>query len=100
VTAFKHLGRNLTAYPKPIDDGELTERGAYSIVRHPIYSGVILCVAAWALVTCTISGAFAALIAFVFFDRKAAFEERFLINKYTGYAAYRQHVKKLIPFVY
>ena len=36
------LGSNLTAFPKPIEGGTLVTKGMYSVVRHPIYTGLIL----------------------------------------------------------
>jgi protein-S-isoprenylcysteine O-methyltransferase Ste14 len=42
------LGGNLTAVPYPKDDAALVERGAYRIVRHPIYSGIIFGSFGWA----------------------------------------------------
>ncbi|MFN7210957.1 MAG: isoprenylcysteine carboxylmethyltransferase family protein, partial [Aggregatilineales bacterium] len=36
----------------------------------------------------------------LFFDRKAAQEERWLQAQYPEYAEYRRRVKKLIPFLY
>jgi len=35
------LGQNLTPLPHPRDDGQLVQTGIYSLVRHPLYSGVI-----------------------------------------------------------
>ena len=42
ILAFVSLGQNLTPYPEPLADAELIERGPYRLVRHPIYTGVIL----------------------------------------------------------
>ena len=39
VLAF---GSNLTAFPKPIEGGTLVTKGMYRLVRHPIYTGLIL----------------------------------------------------------
>ena len=36
------LGSNLTAFPKPIEGGTLVTKGMYRLVRHPIYTGLIL----------------------------------------------------------
>ena len=34
------LGQNLTPLPHPRDDGQLVQTGIYSLVRHPLYSGI------------------------------------------------------------
>jgi protein-S-isoprenylcysteine O-methyltransferase Ste14 len=95
-----HLGNNLTAVPHPKEDGFLVQTGAYAIVRHPIYSGVIFAVLAWMLFFFSWLGLGFAVIVFVFFDQKSRREERWLAEKYADYAAYQARVRKLIPLVY
>ncbi len=95
---LRSLGRSLTPSVVPVEGGELVERGAYGLVRHPIYAGLILVLAGWGLLMGTWwSGAVAALAAFAWFDRKATAEERLLVQRYPGYAEYRRRVPKLVP---
>jgi len=93
-----HLGRNLTPATTPIDDGNLVERGLYKQVRHPMYAGLILVLwgVAW-IGSNWRMGLVVALVSLVYFDRKAATEERKLLVRYPGYAAYMARVPKLIP---
>lgn len=93
------LGRNLTPLPYPKQEGELVQTGIYAIVRHPLYSGVILAAKAYAIGQLSLSH-FVAMLLFVFFNFKANQEETWLSEKYSGYFDYRQRVKKLIPWVY
>lgn len=94
------LGANLTPLPCPKEQATLVETGLYRLVRHPIYSGVICLALGWALwVQGWLTIAYAILL-FVFFDCKSRREERWLLEKFAGYAAYRQRVRKLIPFIY
>lgn len=95
-----HLGRNLTPLPHPKDDNQLVADGAYGLVRHPIYSGIVLASFGWALCIngwLTLAYTLAIL---VFFDIKSRREERWLMERYPDYAAYRRRVRKLIPFLY
>jgi len=94
------LGRNLTPATEPLPDSELVVRGAYKLVRHPIYLGVILCLwsAAWWLTRPSVSLVVAALC-YLYFDRKAAVEERRMLARFPAYAAYRARVPKLVPRV-
>ena len=69
-------------------------------MRHPIYSGLSLAAFGWSLIWNSIAALVATLLLLAFFDIKARREERWLEEKFTGYAAYRSRVKKLIPFVY
>ncbi len=94
------LGKNLTAFPKPIEGGVLVTTGPYAYVRHPIYSGLILGTLGWALFRANLFGAALALVLFLFFDLKSRREERWLAEAYSGYAKYQGRVRKLIPWVY
>ncbi len=92
------LGRSLTPSVVPVEGGDLVERGAYRVVRHPIYLGVILALAGWGLLWGTWwSGLAAGVAALAWFDRKATAEERRLLERFPGYAAYRRRVPKLFP---
>ena len=94
------LGRNLTPFPKPIDDGQLVTGGPYSLVRHPIYSGLILATLGWALLRASVVGLALAAVLLIFFDLKSRREEAWLRDSYSGYAAYQSRVRKLIPWIY
>ncbi|HVL77481.1 MAG TPA: isoprenylcysteine carboxylmethyltransferase family protein [Noviherbaspirillum sp.] len=94
------LGRSLTPFPRPLEHAELVTTGPYRLVRHPIYLGVLLVALGISLVTASPLRLGLTLILFVFFDRKAAREERWLEEKFPQYPAYRSRVKRLIPWVY
>ncbi|MCW1967144.1 MAG: isoprenylcysteine carboxylmethyltransferase family protein [Anaerolineae bacterium] len=98
--AFADLGDNLTPYPKPINKGTLVRSGVYGIVRHPIYTAVILLGLGWALALNSGLALLGAVVIFLFFDSKARREEAWLLEKYPDYARYRQQVKKLLPGIY
>ena len=100
VAAFRDLGENLTPLPHPKDDATLVQDGVYAIVRHPIYSGVILTTLGAGLLTANRTRTLLGLVFFAFFDAKARREEAWLTEKFPAYPAYRRSVKKLIPFVY
>lgn len=94
------LGRNLTALPHPKDDAQLVTDGPYRLVRHPIYSGLILVSLAWGLLW---GSPFLILLGaglFLFFDIKSRREEAWLRHRYPGYANYARRTRKLIPFIY
>jgi protein-S-isoprenylcysteine O-methyltransferase Ste14 len=100
VQAARALGSGLTPLPKPAESATLVEGGPYAVVRHPIYSGGILFAAGialalspWALVPTVALGVVWAL--------KASVEERFLAERYPGYAVYRDRTRfRLVPYVY
>jgi protein-S-isoprenylcysteine O-methyltransferase Ste14 len=94
------LGRGLTPFPQPLPESSLRTRGAYALVRHPLYSGILLMACGWSLTSNSLAGLAFDIVLLVFFDRKAAREEIWLAEKFPDYAAYRRRVKKLIPWIY
>ncbi len=100
AAAVAHLGSNLTPFPRPLDSSTLVDTGAYGIVRHPIYTAIILALYGLALIANSLLGLIFSLIVFAFFNRKASFEERMLEQRYPRYGDYRKRVKKLIPLIY
>lgn len=95
------LGRGLTPYPRPLEGVVLRTQGAYAIVRHPIYGGILFMSIGWSLFQHSLAGLAIAVLLLVFFDRKAALEEGWLMLKFPEeYALYRQRVRKLIPGIY
>ncbi|MBD2020228.1 isoprenylcysteine carboxylmethyltransferase family protein [Leptolyngbya sp. FACHB-36] len=94
------LGRNLTPLPHPRDDGELVQSGVYGVVRHPLYSGVVLAALSWTLYQVSLSHLVGTIVLFLFFNAKASREERWLRDRHPEYETYQSQVKKLIPWLY
>ena len=95
-----NLGRSLSIFPRPKDDSVLIQSGLYSLVRHPIYLGVILTALGWSLFRTSVLALLLTVVLAIFFDRKAAREEIWLTQKFPEYADYRRRVRKLIPWLY
>ncbi len=100
LTAAANLGPSLSALPEPTEGSEHVERGWYRLVRHPIYSGLLLTAFGFAGVTQSWSRfALAAALALML-DAKARDEERRLAKRYPTYEAYALRTKRFIPMVY
>ena len=94
------LGRQLTPFPKPVEQGSLRRDGAYGLVRHPMYGGVLLLALAWSLASSPVALAPTA-VASLFLDAKRRLEESWLREEQPEYEAYRQEVPhSLVPFVW
>jgi protein-S-isoprenylcysteine O-methyltransferase Ste14 len=90
----------LTAVPRPRDDALFATQGAYRLVRHPIYTGLILAGLGLAVIT-PWAGTFIAVgLLAVVLDVKRRREEAWLSERYAGYGAYRARTKALIPLLY
>lgn len=78
----------------------VVDRGPYALVRHPIYTGLLLATFATAAAKGTLPGLAGAALITVGVWMKARLEERFLGAELgAAYAAYRQRVPMLVPFI-
>jgi protein-S-isoprenylcysteine O-methyltransferase Ste14 len=100
LAGIARLGRSLTPFPVPRRNAQLATSGAFGLVRHPIYSGLILAAAGWAIAMADLPRLGFAAVLFLFFDAKARLEEKLLREKFPEYSSYVQRVKRLIPGVY
>lgn len=94
------LRENLTPFPRPLPGGHLVDTGAYGLVRHPIYGGLILGALGWGLGTASLLSILGAAVLAGFFDLKSRREELWLSERYDGYAAYRARTRRLLPWLY
>jgi protein-S-isoprenylcysteine O-methyltransferase Ste14 len=94
------LGRNWSGTVTLKQDHELIRGGPYRCVRHPIYSGLLLGILGTTIAQGQWRGLLALAIVFVAFWGKLRREERWLAEIFGAeYAAYRNEVAALIPFV-
>ena len=94
------LGRNRTIYPEPREGSTLIQHGIYRYVRHPLYSSVMSLAFAWGLWRASTAAIGLAGVLSIFLVFKARNEEERLIKRFPGYAAYREQVKRFVPWVY
>jgi protein-S-isoprenylcysteine O-methyltransferase Ste14 len=94
------LGRNWSGTVTLKESHELIVRGPYQIVRHPIYTGLLAMLFATALAQGHLAGILALVLVFVSFWIKLSDEEAVMMKQFPEqYTAYRERVKRIIPFV-
>ena len=100
IWARRHIGRNWGTPMTRKNEPELVTSGPYHLVRHPIYSGILLAgigtavALSWVWLT-------AVALAGVYFVYSATVEERYLTEEFPDdYPVYRRSTKMLVPFVF
>jgi protein-S-isoprenylcysteine O-methyltransferase Ste14 len=100
IWARVHIGRNWGTPMTEKADPELVTSGPYRLVRHPIYSGILLAVIGTA-VGLNWLWLIAAALAGVYFTYSARAEERYLTARFPeAYPQYMSSTKMLVPFVF
>jgi protein-S-isoprenylcysteine O-methyltransferase Ste14 len=99
VWARIHIGRNWGTPMTQKDEPELVTSGPYHLVRHPIYSGILLGGVGTATALSWL-WLIAVALAGVYFIYSAMVEERYMTNQFPDkYAVYKRSTKMLVPFV-
>lgn len=100
VWARLHIGVNWSGIVTIKQDHELITSGPYALLRHPIYTGVLLALAGSAMANGKWRGILAVVIAFLTLWRKLRLEERWMQEQFgEAYRAYSRRTAALIPFL-
>jgi len=100
IWARLHIGRNWGTPMTQKEEPELVTSGPYRLVRHPIYSGVLVAGVGTA-VALSWMWLIAVALAGIYFVYSAVVEERFMIEQFPDtYPAYKRSTKMLVPFVF
>jgi len=99
IWARVHIGRNWGTPMTQKDEPELVTSGPYRLVRHPIYSGILVAGIGTAV---ALSWVWVAAVALggIYFVYSATVEERYLGEQFPNdYPRYKRSTKMLVPFV-
>jgi protein-S-isoprenylcysteine O-methyltransferase Ste14 len=94
-----HMGRLWHGGVSRTADHRVIDSGPFALVRHPIYSGMILGFITVAVAQGRFLALFGAGMITLGFALKARVEERFLEDALPDYADYRKRVPMLVPFL-
>jgi len=94
------LGRNWSGTVTIKQDHKLISTGPYRLVRHPIYTGLIVAALGTAIVFLRAECFLGVVLMTLSFWYKMSIEEQFMLQQFgEEYARYRSRVRALIPFV-
>lgn len=99
VWARVHLGRNWSGWITIKHGHELIVSGPYGVVRHPIYTGLLVAFIGSALAVGQWRGVLVAFVMWAALWRKLRLEERWMVERFgQQYEAYKLRVPALLPF--
>lgn len=97
LAALRMHGRKLTPLPEPNPALGLQRTGVYAVIRHPMYTGLLLSAFGLAILAQKPLAIAAAGALTVFFNLKAREEERRLRRCYPDYADYQRATGRFLP---
>jgi len=93
LVAIKDLGRNLSPFPRPINNSNLVTKGIYRFTRHPMYYSLIFISIGVFIIKLSIYYLFLTISLALIIKFKIALEEKYLMNKFKNYLLYKNKVK-------
>jgi protein-S-isoprenylcysteine O-methyltransferase Ste14 len=100
VWARVHLGADWSGIVALKEGQRLVRSGPYALVRHPIYTGILLAFIGTALAIGELRGLLAVALITTACLLRIRIEERWLLEEFGAeYEQYRREVKALIPFL-
>jgi len=98
IWARLRLGRNWSGTVTLKQNHQLIRTGPYALVRHPIYTGLLLAMLGTAVEIGKFGGLLAVAVAFIGLQWKVRDEEAFMTEQFGAeYLRYKSEVKALIP---
>ncbi len=98
--ALFQLNKNLTAFPTPKENGNLIQTGIYKVIRHPIYSGIIVSTLFFGIYIESSWKIFISICLLILFYFKSNYEENLLSKFYSEYSDYKKHTYKFFPYIF
>ena len=93
LVAIKDLGRNLSPFPRPINNSNLVTTGIYRFTRHPMYYSLIFISFGFFITKLSIYYLFLTISLCLIIKFKIFLEEQYLNNKFKNYLLYKNEVK-------
>lgn len=95
-----HMGKMWTIGLELRKDHKVIKTHAYQYVRHPIYTAWFFIVIASAIILHSLVVLSFVIPVYLWYNKMAIMEEKFLAINLNGYSKYMKKTKKFIPFIY
>ena len=100
VWAREHLGSNWSRSVTIKQDHELITTGPYAVVRHPIYTGILIGFLGMAIAISQVRGFIAFVLVFLALWLKLRMEEQWMRSQFgETYATYARQTAALVPYL-
>ena len=93
IVAIRDLGKNLSPFPRPINNSKLVTSGIYRFSRHPMYYSLIFISIGVFITKLSTYYLFLSISLGLIIKFKIALEEQYLKNKFKNYLLYKNEVK-------
>ena len=93
LVSIKDLGRNLSPFPRPLNNSNLVTTGIYRFTRHPMYYSLIFISFGFFITKLSIYYLFLSISLGLIIKFKIALEEQYLNKKFRNYLLYKNEVK-------
>ena len=93
LVAIRDLGRNISPFPRPINNSNLVTTGIYRFTRHPMYYSLLFISFGVFITKLSIYYLSLSISLGLIIKLKIALEEQYLNNKFKNYFLYKSEVK-------
>lgn len=97
ILSILQLSTSLSPFPTPKADGKLIQTGLYKYIRHPIYTGILVCCIGYTVYSSSLYRLIIVALLFLLFSIKVRYEEEKLTLKFPRYKNYMKTSGRFFP---